>query len=91
VRVDLPTVEDFMPRLRAKLRDLEATLKADVALGRLALGGLLDDQRLRVYRDGRIEGSAILAPEALRAPRTPSEPADSVVAGGGFEPPTSKS
>jgi len=53
-------------------------------LGRLALGGLLSDQRLRIYRDGRIEGSAILAPEMLRAPRTTSEPADSVVAGGRY-------
>ena len=57
--------------------------------GRLALGGLFGDQRLRVYQDGRIEGSAILAPEMLRAPRRSSEPAASVVAGEGFEPPTS--
>ena len=34
-------------------------------------------------------GAAILASEVLRAPRTTSEPADSVVAGEGFEPPTS--
>jgi DNA invertase Pin-like site-specific DNA recombinase len=89
MRIDLPTVEDLMPRVREKLRDLEATLKADVARGRLALGGLLGDERLRVYQDGRIEGSAILAPEMLRAPRMTSRPADRDVAGGGFEPPTS--
>jgi hypothetical protein len=80
--VDLPTVEDLMPRVREKLQEIEATLKSDIALGRLALGGLLGDQRLRVYQDGRIEGAAILAPEMLRAPRRTSEPADSVVAGG---------
>ena len=48
---------------------------------RLALGGLLGDQRLRIYQDGRIEGSAILAPETLQAPRRTPKPADSVVAG----------
>jgi hypothetical protein len=82
VRVDLPTAEELMPRLREKLRDVQATPKADVALGRLALGGLLGDRRLRVYRDGRIEGSATLAPEQLRAPRRTPEPSDRVVAGG---------
>jgi hypothetical protein len=89
VRIDLPSIEDLLPRVREKLRELEATLMADVAQGRLALGGLLGGQRLRVYRDGRIEGSAILAPEMLRAPRTSSGPADRDVAGEGFEPPTS--
>jgi hypothetical protein len=70
-----------MPAVREKLRDLEATLKADVATSRLALGGLLGDQRLKVYRDGQIEGVATLSPETLQAPRRTLEPADSVVAG----------
>ena len=78
-----------MPRLREKLHDIEATLRGDLARGRLALGGLLGDRRLRVYRDGRIEGFATLTPEMLPAPRRTSKPADSVVAGEGFEPPTS--
>ena len=46
------------------------------------LGGLLADRRLRVYADGRIEGVATLEPDVQRAPRRPSEPSDSVVAGG---------
>jgi hypothetical protein len=74
-----------MPRLREKLRDLEKTLKADVALGRLALGGLLGDERLRVYRDGRIEGALMLRPEMLRAPKRTPGPTDSVVAGGCYD------
>ena len=55
----------------------------------MALGALLGDERLRVYPDGRIEGAIILTPEKARAPRMASEPADRVVAGEGFEPPTS--
>ena len=89
MRFELPTIEDLMPRLREKLREIESTIKADVPLGRLALGGLLGEDRLRVYQDGRIEGAAILSPEMLAAPRRTSEPRDSVVAGEGFEPPTS--
>ena len=83
-RVQLPTAEELMPMLREKLRNLEATLKADVARGRLVLGSLgLSERRLRVYRDGRIEGTATLAPETqLPAPRGSQEPGDSVVAGG---------
>jgi hypothetical protein len=82
VRVDLPTAEELMPRLREKLREIEVTLKSDIALGRLALGGLLGDRRLRVYQDGRIEGALSLGPETtLPAPRRTQEPADSVVAG----------
>jgi hypothetical protein len=68
----------------ARLEGLEATLKSDIARGRLALSGLLGDQRLRIYRNGRIEGSAILAPEMLRAPRMTSRPADRDVAGGRY-------
>ena len=49
---DLPTAEELMPRLRAKLREIAATLKSDIALGWLALGGLLGERRLRVHRDG---------------------------------------
>ena len=80
-RLTLPTIEELMPRLRKKLRDLGATLRADVALGRLAFGGLLGESRLRVYADGRIERSAALTPEMLAAPRRTPEPRDSVVAG----------
>ena len=50
--------------------------------GWLALGGLLgDEEKLRIYKNWRIEGSAIIAPETPRAPRRSSEPVDSVVAG----------
>jgi len=62
LRIEFPAADELMPRLREKLHELEATLKADVARGRLALGGLLGNQRLRVYKDGRIEGSATLSP-----------------------------
>jgi len=88
-RIRIPSVEELMPRVCEKLRDLEATLKADIGMGRLALGGLLGDQRLRVYRDGRIEGVLTLRPEMLHAPKRTLGRADSVVAGEGFEPPTS--
>lgn len=67
-RVALPNAEELRPRLRERLRALEDTLRADVGLSRLALGSFLGDQRIRVYRDGRIEGLATLAPEALAAP-----------------------
>ncbi len=80
-RIQIASAEELLPRLREKLSDLEATLKADVAMGRLALGGLLGDQRLRVYRDGRIEGVATLRPEMLWAPKRTPGPTDSVVAG----------
>ena len=73
------------PRHGDLFDSLDATLKADVAKGRLALGGLLGGERLRIYKDGRIEGSAILAPEMLRTPKRTSEPADSVVAGGRYD------
>jgi hypothetical protein len=79
-----------MPVVRAKLGEIETTLLADVAQGRMALGALLGDRRLRIYRDGRIEGGATLSPEILRAPRETSEPSDRVVAGAGFEPTTSE-
>jgi hypothetical protein len=81
VRIDLPPVEDLMPAVREKLRDLETTLKADIAMSRLALGGLLGDQRLKIYRDGRSEGVATLSPETLHAPGRTLRRADSVVAG----------
>ena len=83
-RIQIPLAEELLPRLREKLRELEKTLKADVALGRLAIGGLLGDQRLRVYRDGRIEGALMLRPEMLRAPKRTPGPTDCVVAGEGF-------
>ena len=44
---------------------LRATLTADVRIGRLSLGALLGEDRLHVYRDGRIEGTATLRPETL--------------------------
>jgi site-specific DNA recombinase len=88
-RTNLPTLEELMPVVRAKLEEIEQTLLADVAQGRMALGALLGDRRLRVYEDGRIEGVAVLEPEMLAAPKRTSEPRVSVVAGGGFEPPTS--
>ena len=70
----------------ARLRDLRETLTADV--GGMALGALLGEDRLRIYADGRIEGTATLRPETLWAPRTASGPIAPVVAGAGFEPAT---
>ena len=87
-RVVLPTADELMPRLRERLSDLDATLRADTARRRLALGELFGEQRIRVCSDERIEGSAALSPETLAAPRRTSEPQDSVVAGAGFEPAT---
>jgi hypothetical protein len=43
--------------------------RGEAGHGRLALGGLRGNQRLRVYKDGRIEGSATLSPETLPAPK----------------------
>ncbi len=65
----LPTLEELEPVVRARLRDLRAALTADVGLGRLSLGALLGEDRLRVYRDGRIEGTATLRPEMLWPPK----------------------
>lgn len=67
-RMTLPTREELMPRLREKLREIGATLRSEVASGRLALGALLGDRRIRIYRDGRIEGAAEVAIDALPAP-----------------------
>lgn len=83
-RTKLPTAEELMPRLREKLRAIEATLRADAALSRLALGTLLGDRRIRVYRDGRIEGLATLAPETLTAPRRSPGAASLGGSGGGI-------
>ena len=86
-RVQLPTAEELLPRLREKLREIDATLRADEAMSRLALGALLGDRRIRVYQDGRIEGVLALEPEMnLPAPRRAQEPAVSVVAGGELNP-----
>lgn len=68
-RVELPTSAEIMPLVRAKLREIEATLRADVAHGRLALGALLADRRIKIYRDGRIEGAIEVAAETRRAPK----------------------
>ena len=75
-----------MPRLREKLRAIEATLRADAALSRLALRTLLGDRRIRVYRDGRIEGLATLAPETLTAPRRSPGAASLGGSGGALRP-----
>ena len=88
-RIQMPLAEELLPRLREKLRAVEATLKADVALGRLALDGRSGDQRPRVYRDGRIQGALMLRPEMLWVPKQTPGPTDSLVAGEGFEAPTS--
>ncbi len=82
-RRTLPTLEELKPRLREMLREIATTLRADVTGGRLALGALLGDRRLRVYQDGRIEGVLRLDPETkLPAPGGSAlEPAASVVAG----------
>ena len=40
-----------------------------MAHGRLALGSLLGEFRLRVHRDGRIEGFARLTPDMFSLPR----------------------
>jgi hypothetical protein len=83
-RMDLPTVEELMPLPREKLADLRATLQADLPQGRLTLGALLGDRRIRVYRDGRIDGEALLAPETIPAAKRTSRPGVSVVAGGRY-------
>jgi hypothetical protein len=78
-RMALPTADELMPLLREKLRDIGATLHADVASGRLALGALLGERQIRIYRDGRIEGAVAL--DALPAPSRHPKPVASVVAG----------
>ena len=77
-----------MPAVRERLEDLEGMLKADVSRGRLALGSLLDEKRLRVYPGGRIEGLATLRANEIAAPGKSQERRVSVVAGAGFEPTT---
>jgi hypothetical protein len=91
-RVTLPTLDELRPQLRAKLREIGDTLRGEVASGRLTLGALLQGRRIRVYRDGRIESAVafmVEPPPALTRSRTPQDLGDPVVAGGGFEPPTS--
>ena len=88
-RFSIPSLDELMPRLREKLREIESTLRADVPRGRMALGALLGETRLRVYADGRIEGVATLAPETLAPPKRTPRALDRDVAGEGFEPPTS--
>ena len=60
-------------------------LKADLGRGRLALGSLLGETRLRVYPGGRIEGMATLRDNELAAPRDSSKRRVSVVAGARFD------
>ena len=76
-------MEELLPGLRERLRSIEETLRADLAAGRLVLGALLGERRLRVYRDGRIEGAVAVDAGKLRAPTLPmrQKPAASVVAG----------
>ena len=90
-RVTLPSLDELMPRLREKLREIESTLRADVPRGRMALGALLGETRLRVYADERVEGLGIeaLSLETLAPPKRTPRALDRDVAGEGFEPPTS--
>lgn len=82
-RVTLPTLEELRPRLREKLQAIEATLRADLAAGRLTLGALFGQERLRVHRDGRIEGVATIQPDE-KLPASPrSARAGSCVGSGG--------
>ena len=87
-RTSLPTIEQLLPAVRAHLQDIESTLRTDTPGARLALGALLGDERLRIHADGRIEGTATLAPELFAAPGKAQGRRDSVVAGAGFEPAT---
>jgi hypothetical protein len=58
-----------------------------VASGRLVLGALLGERRIRIYRDRRIEGAVEVAGE-LRAPAASESqlPAAQVVAGARYAP-----
>ncbi len=87
-RAYVPTLEELMPAIHKRLEDLEGMLKEDVPRGRLALGSLLGEKRLRVYPGGRIEGMATLRANELAAPSGSSGRRVSVVAGAGFEPAT---
>jgi hypothetical protein len=89
-RLVLPTAEELMPRVREMLRNLEATLRSDVALARMAIGALLGEGRLRIYRDGRFEGLATLSPEKLAAPRVAPGAARPCGSGGAATPETSR-
>ncbi len=57
-------------------------LRADVSKGHLAVGALLGDARLRVYPDGRIEGTATLSPNESRRPQIAPEAASFGGSGG---------
>jgi hypothetical protein len=85
-RLVLPTAEELLPRMREVLRNLEATLRADVALARMAIGALLGESRLRIFRDGRFEGLATLSPETLAAPRVAPGAASLGGSGGDLNP-----
>ena len=63
LRLEIPTADELKPRLRERLHDLEAALCAGLASGRLTLGALFGEQRMRVHRNGRIEGVATLQPD----------------------------
>jgi len=86
VSMDLPSAESLIPRLRENLRDISAALKADPTLGRMALGSLLGDSRLRVYADGRIEGLATLDPRNSRGPEVSLRAATVGGSGGALRP-----
>ena len=68
--------------MEERLLDLETMLRADVSKGRLAVGALLGDARLRVYPNGRIEGTAILSPNESRRPQIDPEAASFGGSGG---------
>jgi DNA invertase Pin-like site-specific DNA recombinase len=81
----IPTIDELMPVVKAKLADLRTTLERDVAQSRMVLGALLGEDRLRIYSDGRIEGAAMLEAEMkLPASSRSSKPGDTVVAGGRY-------
>lgn len=50
----IPTIEQLVPAVKAKLADLRGTLECDAAQGRMALRALLGEDRLRIYADSRI-------------------------------------
>ncbi len=57
-----------MPVVRAKLEEIERTLRADVAQGRMALGALLGDRRPRVYDGWANRGSRGAGARNARGP-----------------------
>jgi hypothetical protein len=67
------------------LRRVGATLRTDAALGRLAIGGLIGEDRIRVYADGRFEGLATLRPEMQIAAPGDASGAATLCGSGGLQ------